>query len=78
MTYKPKSESSHIAIKDRPRDPAAMQKWEEEVQKVYPELVSIEDDGQAGGIKYTKLTAILVKTIQDLTARIEKLENNKK
>ena len=50
----------------------------EEVQKVYPELVSIEDDGQAGGIKYTKLTAILVKTIQDLTARIEKLENNKK
>ena len=50
----------------------------EEVQKVYPELVSVEDDGQAGGIKYTKLTAILVKTIQDLTARIEKLENNKK
>ena len=50
----------------------------EEVQKVYPELVSVEDDGQAGGIKYTKLTAILVKTIQDLSARIEKLENKNK
>ena len=50
----------------------------EEVQKVYPELVSVEDDGQAGGIKYTKLTAILVKTIQDLSARIEKLENKSK
>ena len=46
----------------------------EEVQKIYPELVSVEDDGQAGGIKYTKLTAILVKTIQELTTRIEKLE----
>ena len=41
MTYKPKSESSHIAIKDRPRDPAAMQKWEEEVQKVYDFNMSI-------------------------------------
>ncbi len=50
----------------------------EEVQKIYPELVSVEDDGQAGGIKYTKLTAILVKTIQDLSARIEKLENKNK
>lgn len=47
----------------------------EEVQKVYPELVTSGEDGNALGISYTKLTALLLKTIQDLNERIENLEN---
>ena len=49
----------------------------EEVQKIYPELVSIGIDGQAEGISYTKLTSVLIKTVQELSARIEKLEKKK-
>ena len=47
----------------------------EEVQKIYPELVTNGADGSALGISYTKLTALLLKTIQGLNERIEKLEN---
>ena len=46
----------------------------EEVQKIYPELVTNGEDGSALGISYTKLTALLLKTIQGLNERIEKLE----
>jgi hypothetical protein len=44
----------------------------EEVAELYPELV--ETNGDITGIKYTKLTALLIKTVQDLNARIEELE----
>jgi hypothetical protein len=44
----------------------------EEVAELYPELV--ETNGGITGIKYTKLTALLIKTVQDLNARIEELE----
>ena len=47
----------------------------EEVQKIYPELVTSGENGDALGISYTKLTALLVKTIQELTDRVSKLEN---
>jgi len=47
----------------------------EEVQKIYPELVTNGEDGNALGISYTKLTALLLKTIQELNERIEILEN---
>jgi len=47
----------------------------EEVQKIYPELVSIGIDGKAEGISYTKLTSVLIKAVQELTFRIEELEN---
>ena len=47
----------------------------EEVGEIYPELVSIGVDGNAEGISYTKLTAVLIKTIQELSARMDKLEN---
>ena len=50
----------------------------EEVGEIYPELVSTGIDGNAEGISYTKLTAVLIKTIQELSARIEKLENKNK
>jgi len=47
----------------------------EEVQKIYPELVTSGENGDALGISYTKLTALLVKTIQELTDRVSDLEN---
>jgi len=47
----------------------------EEVQKIYPELVTTGDSGDILGIKYTKLTSILIKTIQELTDRVNKLES---
>ena len=45
----------------------------EEVAELYPELV--ETNGGITGVKYTKLTALLIKTVQEQNARIEKLEN---
>jgi len=47
----------------------------EEVVKLYPELVKSDGEGNALGINYSKLTAILVKTVQEQNSRIEKLEN---
>jgi hypothetical protein len=47
----------------------------EEVIKVYPELVKTDGEGNAMGINYSKLTAVLIRTVQDLKARIEILEN---
>jgi hypothetical protein len=44
----------------------------EEVAELYPELV--ETNGDITGIKYTKLTALLIKTVQEQNARIQKLE----
>jgi len=45
----------------------------EEVAELYPELVESKD-GEVQGIKYTKLTALLIKTIQTMSSRIEELE----
>ena len=45
----------------------------EEVAELYPELV--ETNGDITGVKYTKLTALLIKTVQEQNARIENLEN---
>jgi hypothetical protein len=47
----------------------------EEVIKVYPELVKTDGEGNAMGVNYSKLTAVLIRTVQDLKARIEILEN---
>jgi len=47
----------------------------EEVIKIYPELVKTDGEGNAMGVNYSKLTAVLIKTVQDLKARIEILEN---
>jgi hypothetical protein len=47
----------------------------EEVVKIYPELVKTDGEGNAMGVNYSKLTAVLIKTVQDLKSRIEDLEN---
>ncbi len=53
----------------------------QEVQEVFPEIVSEREDGTLG-IRYTELIPVLIKAVQeqqdeidDLKARIEKLEN---
>ena len=54
----------------------------EEVNQIIPELVDKNPDGESQGIKYSKITALLIKSIQDLTtqnseliSRIKDLEN---
>lgn len=46
----------------------------EEVNKVLPNLVSKDDEGNAYGLQYTKLVAYLVESIKTLNTRIEQLE----
>jgi hypothetical protein len=46
----------------------------EEVYEIFPDLVS-KDGRWVQGISYSRLTAVLISAVQDLTARIEILEN---
>jgi len=46
----------------------------EEVNKVIPNLVSKDGDGNAEGIYYSKLTAYLVEAIKDLKSQIDPLK----
>ena len=46
----------------------------EDVEKVLPKLVSYEDNGELHGVQYSKLTAILVKAIQEQQEQIDKLK----
>jgi hypothetical protein len=46
----------------------------EQVYKIIPDLVSLDDNGKPHGIKYTKLTAYLLESIKTLKQDIEKLK----
>jgi hypothetical protein len=46
----------------------------EQVNEVYPEFVSRNPDGEIQGIKYSKLTAVLIKSIQELKQEVETLK----
>ena len=46
----------------------------EQVNEVYPEFVSMNPDGEIQGIKYSKLTAVLIKSIQELKQEVEILK----
>jgi hypothetical protein len=41
----------------------------EEVADVFPEAVSSDEDGNPKGVKYSKLSAILIRAIQEITTR---------
>ena len=47
----------------------------EEVDKVIPDIVSRNDDGEPEGIQYTKLTAYLIEAVKELSKEIELLKN---
>jgi len=49
----------------------------EDVNKVIPNLVSKDENGNPLGIQYTKLTAYLVEAIKTLKAEIDELKGNK-
>ena len=50
----------------------------EEVEKVYPELVSYEENGELHGVHYSKLTTVLVKAVQQQQEQIDKLKEEVK
>jgi hypothetical protein len=48
----------------------------QEIEQVFPEAVSEREDGMKTVVGWTKTEAILVKAIQELTARVAQLEGN--
>ena len=46
----------------------------EEVEKIYPNLIAYEEDGEIHGLQYSKLTSILVKAVQEQQEQIEELK----
>ena len=47
----------------------------EEVNKVYPDLVSKNNEGQTEGIQYSKLTSVLVESIKELKTLVDNQNN---
>jgi hypothetical protein len=47
----------------------------EDVAELFPEVVTYNEDGQPQGIQYQRLSVILLKAVQELTERVNKLEN---
>ena len=47
----------------------------EQVYKIIPDLVSLDNNGNPHGIKYTKLTAYLLESIKTLKSEINELKN---
>jgi len=47
----------------------------EEVNEYLPELVKKSEEGEVEGIKYTKLTSLLIKVVQDQSKQIKSLQN---
>jgi hypothetical protein len=50
----------------------------EEVNEHLPELVKKSEEGEVEGIKYTKLTSLLIKAVQDQAKQIEDLQKRNK
>jgi len=46
----------------------------EEVEKIYPDLIAYEEDGEINGLRYSKLTTVLVKALQQQQEQIDKLK----
>ena len=49
----------------------------EDVNKVLPDLVSKDANGDPHGIKYSKLTAYLIEAVKSLKQEIDQLKGNK-
>jgi hypothetical protein len=47
----------------------------EDVFELFPEVVTLNDANQPDGIQYQRLSVILLKALQELTERVNKLEN---
>ncbi len=49
----------------------------EEVEQVFPTLVSYDDDGQVQGVQYGKLTAVLIEAVKELAEEVRLLKPNR-
>ena len=47
----------------------------EEVQEIKPELVTYDEEGRPETVLYSKLTPILLKAVQELSEKVEDLQN---
>jgi hypothetical protein len=47
----------------------------EDVVELFPEVVKYDNEGRPDGINYSRLSVILLKAVQELTERVNKLEN---
>lgn len=47
----------------------------EEVAELFPEVVKYDKEGRPDGVNYSRLSVILLKAVQELTERVNKLEN---
>ena len=46
----------------------------EDVEKILPSLVSYEENGELHGVQYSKLTAVIIKALQEQQEQIDKLK----
>jgi len=49
----------------------------EEVYRILPQITTFDDPQSAFGIKYTKIIAILIKAVQELSNEVRSLKSNK-
>jgi len=47
----------------------------EDVAQLFPEVVKYDKEGRPDGVNYSRLSVILLKAVQELTERVNKLEN---
>jgi hypothetical protein len=47
----------------------------EDVAELFPEVVKYDNEGRPDGVNYSRLSVILLKAVQELTERVNKLEN---
>jgi hypothetical protein len=47
----------------------------EDVAGLFPEVVKYDNEGRPDGVNYSRLSVILLKAVQELTERVNKLEN---
>ena len=46
----------------------------EDVEKIYPQLVEHDDNGDLMGVKYSKITSLLIKAVQEQQDQIDELK----
>ena len=57
---------------DKPQTKTNIGLIADEVEKIYPEFVSKTEDGEIEGIEYSKLTTVLIQSIKELKAIVDK------
>ena len=48
----------------------------EQVDNIYPQFIERDENNNVIGIRYSKLTSVLIQSIKELTKRVEKLEES--